>query len=170
MKRAFLLTFLATTVLIGQDPGWDIQAPGLEMMRGEGELRSLGVLVRFKVMVSSTNNVPVKLWSSTAGRLDTRGGVVRRVLFDPLDGVWFAYDIAVARDSANGFLLTFGPSSANAPKDPGGNAVKVMPLQKYPPPQRIRDGDVVAIDGMVSSDRAQKLTDYIQIISPRRDR
>jgi hypothetical protein len=170
MKRASFLLFFSAAVLLGQDLlGPDIEVPGQEMMSGEDELRSLGVLVRFKVMVSSTGYVPVKPWSSAAGLLDTRGGRVRRIQFDPHDGVWFGYDIAVAGDPTSGFLLTFGPPSANAPKDPGGNAAKVMSLRKYPAPQSVRDGDIVAIDLMVSADGTQKLTDYIQIISPGRD-
>ena len=97
------------------------------------------------------------------------GGRVKRVMFDPHDGVWFGYDIAVAGDSADGFLLTFGPPSATAPKGAGGNTGKVMTLQKYPAPQTIRDGDIVAIDLMVSADGKQKITEYIQIVSPARD-
>jgi hypothetical protein len=169
MKMTFLLFFFAVTALVGQDVGPDIEVPGQLMMSGEEELRSLGLLVRFKVMVSSTSNVPVQGWRSTGGRLSTAGGRVKRDIFDPYDGVWVGYDIAVARGSANGFLLTFGPPSPFAARNgPGGNAVKVMPLQKYPAPQTIRDGDVVAVDLMVSADGTQKLTDYIQIISPDR--
>lgn len=169
MKMIYSLLFFVAAVLVGQDFGPEIEVPGQQMMSGEEELRSLGVLVRFKVMVSSTGNVPVKPWRSVSGRLSTKGGRVRRVMFDPHDGVWFGYDIAVAGDSANGFLLTFGPPSANAPKGPRENTVRVMSLQKYPAPQSIRDGDTVAIDLMVSVDGTQKLTDYIQIVSPGRD-
>jgi hypothetical protein len=166
MKITCLLLFSAA-VLVGQDFG--PQVPGTQMMGGEGELRSLGVLVRFKTMVSSTGSVPVKPWNSTSGLLNTEAGRIQRVMFDPHDQIWFGYDIAVRGDPANGFLLTFGPPSAAAPRLPGGNAAKVMPLQKYPGPQTIGDGDIVAIDLMVSADGTRKLTDYIQIISPARD-
>jgi hypothetical protein len=168
MKMTWLLFFFAA-VLVGQDFGPNIEVPGKPMMAGEEELRSLGVLVRFKTMVSSTGNVPVKPWTSTSALLSTEGSRIQRVGFDPHDQVWFGYDIAVAGDPANGFLLTFGPPSAVAPRRPGGNAAKVMPLRKYPGPLTIGDGDIIAIDLMASADGTQKLTDYIQIVSPARD-
>jgi hypothetical protein len=167
MKMTCLLFFSVAAVLVGQDFGPEV--PGQQMMSGEGELRSLGVLVRFKTMVSSTGSVPVKPWKSTSGLLNTEGGKIQRVMFDPHDGVWFGYDIAVAGDAVDGFLLTFGPPSAAPPKRPSGDIAKVSALQKYPAPQTIRDGDIVAIDLMVSADGTQKLTDYIQIVSPARD-
>jgi hypothetical protein len=169
MKMNWLLLFYAAAVLVGQDFGPDFAVLGQQMMSGEGRFRTSGLLVRFKTMVSSTGNVPVKPWRSAAGGLNVEGDRITRVMFDPHDEVWFGYDIAVAGDSANGFLLTFEPPSAAAPKGAGGKTGKVMPLQKYPDPQTIRDGDVVAIDLMVSADGTQKLTDYIQIISPGRD-
>jgi hypothetical protein len=169
MKMTCLLTLFASALLYGQDYGPDIAVLGQQMMSGEGRFRTSGVLVRFKTMVSSTGNVPVKPWRSAAGLLNVEGDRITRVMLDPHDEVWFGYDIAVAGDPANGFLLTFGPTSAAAPKGAGGKTGKVMPLQKYPDPQTIRDGDIVAIDLMVSADGTQKLTDYIQIISPGRD-
>jgi hypothetical protein len=168
MKITCLLLFSAATVLCGQNY-FGPPAPGIQMMAGEGELRSLGVLVRFKTMVSSTGSVPVRPWKSTSALLNTEEGRIQRVGFDPHDQVWFGYDIAVTGDPVNGFLLTFGPPSAAALRRPGENAAKVVALQKYPGPMTIGDGDTVAIDLMVTSDGSQKLTDYIQIISPARD-
>jgi hypothetical protein len=164
MKITCLLLFF-TAVLVGQ--GFEV--PGTQMMAGEGELRSLGVLVRFKTMVSSTGRTPVKPWDRTSGFLNTEAGRIQRVGFDPHDQVWFGYDIAVTGGPASGFLLTFAPPSAAAPRRPGANVAKVMALQKYPAPLTIGDGDIVAIDLMASADGTQKLTDYIQIISPARD-
>jgi hypothetical protein len=168
MKITCLLLFSAAAVLYGQD-FFAPPAPGLQMMAGEGELRSLGVLVRFKTIVSSTGSVPVKPWNSTSALLNTEGGRIQRVGFDPHDQVWFGYDIAVTGDPANGFLLTFGPPSAAAPRRPGEKPSKVVALQKYPSTLTIADGDIVAIDLMVTADGTQKLTDYIQIVSPARD-
>lgn len=165
MKMTWLFFSFAAIVLFGQDFGPDIAFPGQQMMSGENELRSLGVLVRFKVMVSSTGKVPVRPWSSTSGLLSTKGSTVKRIQFDPHDGVWLGYDIAVAGDAANGFVLTFGPPSASTRKGPDGETLDVRPPQRYPAAQRIHDGDVVAVDLRVSADGAQKLTDYIQIIS-----
>jgi hypothetical protein len=166
--RTICLLFAFAAVLAGQYFDLDIAVPGQQVMAGEGELRSLGVLVRFKTMVTSTGSVPVNPWRSTSALLNTEGGRIQRVGFDPHDQVWFGYDIAVTGDPANGFLLTFGPPSAAAPRRSGENAAKVVPLQKYPAPLTIGDGDTVAIDLMMTADGTQKLTDYIQIISPAR--
>jgi hypothetical protein len=90
-------------------------------------------------------------------------------MFDPHDKVWFGYDLTVTGNPASDFLLTFGPPAAHTFKDRDGKLVDVMPIQKYPAPQSIRDGDIIAIDLMTSADGTQKLTDYLQIISPGHD-
>jgi hypothetical protein len=156
--------FAAAAALCAQDYGPDIDVPGQQMMSGQGALRASGVLVRYKTMISATGNAPVKRWNGVGGGLNMENDHVTRTLMDPHDGSWFGYDIGVSGDSASGFLLTFGPPTGKGPR-----GAVLMSIPKYPVPQSIHDGDTVAVDLMVSADGTQKLTDYVQIISPEKD-
>jgi hypothetical protein len=131
-------------------------------MGGSASLAS-GVSIRFKSVVSPGN---ANLGSLGDGGISDGRVSIHRVMIDWAAKTYFGYDLALPPAPSGGYVATFLPLS----KDEGitgleGNGLRALPLPKYPAPQTVRDGDIIALDLMVSPDGKQRLTDYIEIVA-----
>jgi hypothetical protein len=75
---------------------------------------------------------------------------------------YFGYELGLTPNGSGSYLATIGPLTSSAQATDG---LKPVFLPKYPPPLTLRDGDVIALDLMVSADGKQKLTDYIEVVA-----
>ena len=165
MIRNSLLLFIASAALaqpgIGAASHGDIPSQGKVIMAGSANLGK-AAYIRYKTTITGTGN--------SAGR--SSGGVVggsnlvHRYMVRQTDGSYFGYDLVLGPgDAVNGFQISFQPltiAEQYLQSRANGKALVPMPLPQYPPPQIVHDGDIVALDLMVSADGTQKLPDYIQ--------
>jgi hypothetical protein len=140
--------------------------PGHMVMGGMGTLRS-GVSVRYKSMLIQPNESgPSGLGQ---GGIKMGADTIHRVMANRITGTYFGYDLTVVASGAAGdYLASFQPLTEGETllqHAANGPSLTLMPPPKYPAPQLVHDGDIIALDLMMSPDGKQKLTDYIQILS-----
>jgi len=161
----FILLLFAAAAVPGQTNfGPEIDVRGKVLTSGSMFIKSIGATLRYETAVSSPATISSKPGRGIGGGISLHGDRVSRMIQNPRDKVWFGYDVAVSGSAETGFILTFGPPTGPAP-----NGTTPAPIRKYPPAQTIHDGDIVAIDLMVNADGTEKLTDYVQVISPARE-
>jgi hypothetical protein len=140
------LVFAVAMVAFGQTE----VGRGRVVMSGNVRLKS-GVTLRFKSVLVGADDQSRRFG---AGGVSGGGETLHRVMDDSLTGRSVGYDLHLAA-SGDSYVATFGPPTA-------GN---VVPARKYPPAQAVRDGDVISLDLLASSDGKQTLTDYVEIVA-----
>jgi hypothetical protein len=139
--------------------------PGHMVMGGMGSLRS-GISIRYKSMLIQPNESGAS--GLGLGGMSMGTDTVHRVMANRNTGVYFGYDLTVvASGSAGDYLASLQPltEAGTVLQHIGAATFTLMPPPKYPAPQLVHDGDIIALDLMASLDGKQKLTDYIQILS-----
>lgn len=127
-----------------------------------GATLSPGLAIRYRSVLSPGN---AELGSFGAGGI---GGVpggqerIARFMEDRTAKTYFGYELGLTPNGSGSYQATIGPLTSSAGATDG---FKPVSLPKYPPPLTLRDGDVVALDLMVSANGKQKLTDYIEIVA-----
>jgi hypothetical protein len=105
------------------------------------------------------------------GVTTTKDGCHRYVV-DRKQRKYFGYDIAIEPLSDGTFRATFKPLSIRPERifdsDPSGWTLISIP--KYPEPQRVREGDTIALDLMVNPSTGQRLVDYLTITASEKTR
>ena len=125
-------------------------------MSGTGTLKS-GVFIRFRSLLTPANS-PEQLGE---GGISTGADTIHRIMIDRSRRAYFGYDLAIASAGASGdYIATFRTLS-----QPGEPSLKPLAPPKLPAPQTVRDGDIIALDLMVSPDGLRRLTDYIQVLA-----
>jgi len=165
MIRNSLLFFIASAALaqqsIGSAPYDDIPSQGKVMMGGSADLGK-AAYIRFKTTITGASGLAGGFGSGVSHGT----GLVHRYLMRWSDGSYFGYDLVLGPgDAASGYRLSFQPltvAEKYLQSVGNGKTLVPMPPPQYPPPQILRDGDIVVLDLMVSADGTQKLTDYIQ--------
>jgi hypothetical protein len=150
VKTNVLLLSLAATALTAEAPfGWR------EIMSGRTSLHS-GVMLRFSSVLAPAG----KSEGLGGGGIWARENTFHRSMTDRSRGVYFGYDLEIGSgDAKTGYMATFRPLSEALDA-----SLKPLPPPKFPAPQLVHDGDIIALDLMVSPDGAQRLTDYIEIV------
>jgi hypothetical protein len=94
------------------------------------------------------------VWSGIQSNRDR----IHRTVMDKVTNTIVGYDLFAESDGVpDRFVVRIEPLTKR-PMD-GQYAL----LAKYPPPQTIREGDIIALDVLVSPDGKQKLIDYIEV-------
>jgi hypothetical protein len=121
------------------------------------------------VQIRTVAEPPLAAPGAFTGNVTRVGNTLHRLLVDRNSQSYIGYDLVVSGDAANGYQALFQPLS-NAPEMlstfGGGLDLKPMPQPKYPAPQRVRQGEAIALDVMVSSDGRGKIVDYLQFSPP----
>jgi hypothetical protein len=162
-----LLLFIASVALaqtgIGTGPYDSIPSQGKVIMAGSASLGNLAS-IRYKTTITGASNPA----GGSSGGVMTGSDLVHRFMVRQ-DGSYFGYDLVLGPgDAVNGFQISFQPltiAERHLQSMAHGKTLVPMPLPQYPPPQIVHDGDIVALDLMVSADGTQKLTDYIQFFA-----
>jgi len=161
MFRTSIVFFLATAALAQTNR----VAPGYEFSSGAGMLKS-GVRIRYK-SVATPDESSLNL---VATGITMSDDILHRFLIDKTTSTYFGYDLMVGpADATNRYQATFQPLTGTEEMVMGisGNpSLKPMMLPKYPPPQMVREGDLISLDLMVSADGTRKITDYVEILAP----
>jgi hypothetical protein len=135
---------------------------GRMIMGGSASLAS-GVAIRFKSVLSPGN---ANLGSFGEGGISDGTVRIHRFMIDRAAKTYFGYDLGLTPDASGSYLATFEPlSKGEGVSGLEGDGLRPLPLAKYPAPQSVRDGDIIALDLMVSPDGKQKLTDYIEVVA-----
>lgn len=106
-----------------------------------------------------------------------KNGVVHRAYLDQESGVYFGYDVVVeSLDGPGEYKLIFKPLSSikyifvsnevvtdRGQKTSRSGELKAMALQKYPEPQRIRNGDTVEFEVLINPKTGVKIIDSIKV-------
>jgi hypothetical protein len=112
---------------------------------------------------------PLPAPGAFTGKVTRVGNTLHRLLVDRNGQSYIGYDLVVSGDAANGFQAAFEPLS-NAPEMLrtffAALDLKPVPQPKYPAPQKVKQGEAIALDVMVSSDGRGKIVDYIQFSPP----
>jgi hypothetical protein len=141
--------------------------PGSLVMGGSGALKS-GISIRYKSMLSGASSATGASGLGQGG-ISMTGDTIHRVMANRLTGTYFGYDLTVVVSGSSGdYLASFQPltnADVLLQHVTNGSALSLMPPPKYPAPQVVHDGDIIALDLMTSPDGKQKLTDYIQILA-----
>ncbi len=140
--------------------------PGQEISNGTGTLRS-GVRIRYR-SVATPDDSSINL-IATGIKVSEDG--FHRFVIDKTTASYFGYDLVIGPPDSNTkrYQAVFQPLTgveeivANLSENP---SLKPMTLPKYPAPQMVREGDIIALDLMVSADGTRKLTDYVEILGP----
>lgn len=105
-------------------------------------------------------------------------GVVHRAYLDQASSVYFGYDVVVESTGEYGeYKLTFRPlttikyifisndviTDQGRKKTSRSGELKAMALQKYPEPQRIRNGDTVEFEVLINPKTGVKIIDSIKV-------
>jgi hypothetical protein len=145
LRLPLLIALAAASLPAADRPGF--------IMSGSVELT--GVVVRFTTMAEP----PAKDLQGMGGGVTGRKDRISREMLDPVTHQYFGYDLIVAPGDAPGrHTVKFEPLSLRAE-----NMQLLLP--KYPPPQIVQDGDIIALDLLESPDGRQKIVDYIEITS-----
>lgn len=160
MFRTSLLYFAAAALALAND-----QVPGQEISGGSGTLKS-GVTIRYRsVATPDESGLNLIVTGITVSE-----SVVHRFVVDKATGTYFGYDLAIGPPDANNrYQAVFQPLTEVDRMTlhlSGNPSLKPMMLPKYPAPQMVGEGDLIALDLMVSPDGTRKLTDYIEVLLP----
>jgi hypothetical protein len=140
--------------------------PGHMVMGGMGSLRS-GISIRYKSMLIQPDKTGPSGFGQGGLGMDTDS--IHRVMSNRITGAYFGYDLTVVASGTTGdYLASFQrltKAEVLLQHVSNGPTLTLMPPPKYPAPQLVHDGDIIALDLMTSPDGSQKLTDYIQILS-----
>ena len=157
MFRTSLLYFLAAAALA--------QTNGHQISSGTGTLKS-GVTIRYK-SVATPDGTSLNLIATGISMSDNG---LHRFVIDKTTASYFGYDLVIGpADSNNRYQAAFQPLTgvddlvAHLSENP---SLKAKMLPKYPAPQMVREGDLIALDLMVSEDGTRKLTDYVEVLAP----
>jgi hypothetical protein len=99
---------------------------------------------------------------------------IHRFMVDSSRHVYFGYDITIDHlPEDTSYRVTIRPLSIGADKlqyfkDPANWTILPLPLPRYPAPQTLRSGDVMALDLMTNAETGQKIVDYLTVQEPRR--
>jgi hypothetical protein len=140
-------------------------APGIEISSGTGTLKS-GVGIRYKT-VATPDGAFLNL---IAEGISVSYDAVHRFVIDKTTASYFGYDLVIdPADANNLYRAVFQPLTGvdDLVAHLSGNpSLKPMMLPRYPAPQMVREGDVIALDVMVSPDGTRKITDYVEVLAP----
>jgi VWFA-related protein len=123
-----------------------------------------GIRVGCQTIVSA----PAGVADDFGGGFQPEGETVRRFLYDKANLRWLGYDLTVSV-SASGYSVSIGPLSRvdeMTERFAPGLSLRPAAQPRYPPPQTLREGDIIAFDLMTSPNGRQKLTDYIRVSGP----
>ena len=102
-----------------------------------------------------------------------RGDTFIHAIRDPQSQRSFGYELRVKPLKSDLYEVVIGPPVS--PK-PNGRQLEVFSgdlsnpvLPKYPKPQRVHDGDTIALDLLVNPETGQKIVDYIRVSSERKE-
>ena len=149
-----VISFLLASCLLAADrPGWIASASG--SLGG-------GVFAHFTTVAEpplAKSLADIKIVGVAA-----RNGRIHRFVVDATAGKYFGYDLVLLGiEAPNRFRIAFEPlppwdqiSRQTGPYSP-------VPLPKYPAPQVVTEGDVIALDLLVRPDGTQKIVDYIEV-------
>src|SRR5580704_11534811 len=147
MFRTSLVYFLAAAAWAQTNK----PVPGYELSSGTGTLKS-GVGIRYRTMATPDDSS----LNLIATGINVGDDGFHRFVIDKTTGSYFGYDLVVSLPDANNrYQAVFQPLTgvdrmvAHISENP---SLKPMMLPKYPPPQMVREGDVIALDLMVSPD------------------
>ncbi len=164
MRRISLVCFLAAASW-AQPNGWvTSNLPGFKINSGTSTLKS-GVRIRY-TSVATPDGSSVNLIATGSSMSDD---VFHRFLIDKTTASYFGYDLVLGPGDANGrYQAAFQPLTGDEKmlSHIADVPLKPMMLPKYPPPQTVREGDLIALDVMVSADGKHKITDYIEVLAP----
>jgi hypothetical protein len=76
---------------------------------------------------------------------------------DPVTHAGVGYDLSISGDATHGYLATFRALSKT------GEDIPIV-VPKFPPPQRVKNGDTIFLELMASPDGSQRVVDYIQVV------
>jgi hypothetical protein len=115
----------------------------------------LAVHVNMKVEPPLKDGKVPSLWSGVQDGHDR----VHRSVGDRTTKTIFGYDLFAepVRGVRDQFLVRIEPLTKTMTEG------RIVMLSKYPPPQTVREGDIIALDLLVSPDGGQKLVDYIEV-------
>ncbi len=137
------LAMLPAVSLAGAD------RPG-QLMSAYGEI-GRDIVVRLTCVAQP----PMERGWALPGGISVPGDRVQRYLRDGATNEYFGYDLFVDPGTApNRHVVRIEPLSL-------GTARRRLP--KYPPPQIVEDGDVIALDLAISPNGKQKIVDYIEV-------
>jgi hypothetical protein len=128
-------------------------AQAAEIMSGSSELKN-GVTVRYSTVLEPPLRQSQILMLE--GGHSTSGNRIHRSLSEKNTGASYGYDFVVDPEGPRRFRVRIEPLTRQS----GG---PLMALPKYPPPQVVEQGDIIALDLLVSRDGGQKLVDYIEV-------
>jgi hypothetical protein len=106
------------------------------------------------------------------------GGTVTRVIWDPTSGIYFGYDVDVVREGA-GFRLELHPldhatvlALSRRSTERGGRGVSgehgaaprpLATTPRFPPPQKLGDGDVLTLELLANPTTAERIFDVVKV-------
>lgn len=128
-------------------------ANAAELMSGASTLKN-GLTVRYKSMLEPPLRESQILMLE--GGHSASSNRIHRTLHEKNTGVYYGYDLVVDPAGPRRFRISIEPLT----RLPQG---RLLPLPKYPPPQTVEEGDIIALDLLVSRDGVQKLVDYIEV-------
>ncbi len=130
------------------------------IMSGSATLDS-GIEIAFASYAIPGGSWAAALRNEVSGIADG-GDVVHRYQIVPDGDTYLGYDLTITGDATAGFRAVFRPPTRQ-PLTIDGRPKPNVTSPKFPPAQSVRDGDVIALELMVSPDGSRRLIDYIRI-------
>jgi hypothetical protein len=130
-----------------------LAARSAELMSGSSELKN-GITVQYRTELEPPLRESQILMLE--GGHSVSGNRIHRTLREKTTDAYYGYDLVVDAEGPGRFRVGIEPLT----KFPNG---RLLPLPKYPPAQVIQQGDIIALDLLISRDGAQKLVDYIEV-------
>lgn len=130
-----------------------LTASAAEIMSGSSELKN-GVTVRYSTVLEPPLRQSQILMLE--GGHAASGNRIHRTLREKNTEASYGYDFVVDPEGPRHFRVRIEPPTRRT----GG---PIVALPKYPPPQVVEQGDIIALDLLVSRDGGQKLVDYIEV-------
>jgi hypothetical protein len=135
--------------------GLAVVSPAQEISTMSGDLAN-GLIVHISARIEPalSSSQILLLWSGIQDNRDR----IHRTVMDKASNTIVGYDLFAEPDGApDRFIVRIEPLT----KRPADGQYTM--LAKYPQPQRVKEGDIIALDVLVSPDGKQKLIDYIEV-------